>query len=159
MNYAVLKAEISADPKGAEYAGKTNAQIADLLNAPGTETVPRGLVAPAVVLGDLFDVVVGLRQLPDDMAVPNGVPSGMTAAVLKQLLSDIRFVDPINMQAAATQQFLAVLAAYGLMGDASAATRRIQDVSTIAVSRAEKLFGRGVTVTAEDARNAQVGEW
>ncbi len=159
MDYAVLKAEIAGDPKGLGYAGKTDAQIAGLLNAPGTDAIPRGLVAPTVLLGDLFDVVVGLRQLPDDTAVPSGVPSGMTVPVLKQLLSDIKYVDPINMQTTPTQQFLAVLAAYGLMGSASAATARIQDISTVAVSRAEKLLGRGAAVSAEDVRNAEVGEW
>ena len=159
MDYKVLKMEIAGDPKGLGYAGKTDAQIADLLNAAREEAVPRGLVAPTVLLGDLFDVVVGLRQLPDDTAVPNGVPSGMTVPVLKQLLSDIKYVDPINMQATTPQQFLAVLAAYGLMGSADTATARIGDVSTIAVSRAEKLLGRGAAVTAEDVRNGRMGEW
>lgn len=159
MDYTVLKAEIASDPKALGYAGKTDIQIADLLNAPKEEAVPRGLVAPAVLLGDLFDVVVGLRQLPDDTTVPNGVPSGMTVPVLKQLLFDIKYVDPINMQAVTTQQFLAVLAAYGLMGNADAATARIQDVSMIAVSRAEKLLGRSVAVSADDVRNARMGQW
>lgn len=44
MDYSVLKTEITTDPQGKGYAGKTDQQVADLLNAIGTDTKERGVI-------------------------------------------------------------------------------------------------------------------
>lgn len=46
MDYLALKAEIDNDPKGLGYTGKTDQEVADLLNEIGlsNETVDRGVI-------------------------------------------------------------------------------------------------------------------
>ena len=95
------------------YAGKTDAQIAGLLNTPETETIPRGSGGSCGAVGGFVRRGGRTAAVAGRYGDSDGVPGGMTVPVLKQLLEDIKYVDPINMQATTTQQFLSVLAAYG----------------------------------------------
>ena len=53
MDYAALKNEILNDPAGLGYAGKTDGQIADLLNAPGWGFINRDVIPTY----EIFDAI------------------------------------------------------------------------------------------------------
>ena len=146
MDYARLKAEIRDDPKGRGYANKSDAQIADLLNAPGTESMPRGMVDRNTLVGDLAPVVMTLVQ----QAASNPKAAGWLA-IYDRLLAP---KDTVNLQNAVVQQMFAQIAADGFMSVA-----QHDALLNDPASRAQWLLGAGVVVTPDDARNARIGEW
>lgn len=83
---AILLAEITNDPLSLGYSGKTNAQIADLMNAPGSASYD----PPVLIVSDLpvmvpANAVMGIVATLDGMTSPNqSAPNGASVVeVLK----------------------------------------------------------------------------
>ena len=139
MEYARLRSELMADPVALGYAGLTDPQAADRINATDTgRTLPRTAVPASEILG----------------AVDNGAwPS---TAILQDKLRNILSIDPVD---AANDNIRSVIGAIFPAGGTTGATRtRLLALSARTVSRAEEL-GLGV-VTPGDvslARSKQGG--
>ncbi len=146
MDYMRLKAEIRDDPKGLGYAGKSEAQTADMLNAPGVESVARGTVSRNTLIGDLAPVVMTLVQ--QSASSPK---AAAWLAIYDRLLAP---KETVNLQNGVVQQMFAQIAADGYMTVSQQASL-LHDPA----SRAEWLLGQGSVVTARDVHNARTGEW
>lgn len=146
MDYMRLKAEIRDDPKGPGYAGKSEAQTADLLNAPGVESVARGLVSRNTLIGDLAPVVMTLVQ-----QAASNPKAAAWLAIYDRLLAP---KDTVNLQNPVVQQMFAQIAADGYMTVGQQASL-LYDMG----SRAEWLLRQGSVITAQDVHNARTGEW
>lgn len=149
-NYAALKTELQKP----EYEGLTDAEILGILNAPGAARVSRGVVPAAQFLGDLVQVgaTLAIRALPDETPQPEGVP--LTAAQLKALLEDLRYIQEVVTDNATVVAWMQVGMAYGVITE-----EQIDFLTLTPVSLAETMLGRGVEATADDLLNARNGEW
>lgn len=118
MDYARLKAEIAADPVALGYAGKTDQQIADLLNSLTTGRTIQRSVIPA---HEILEATV-----PADWAT-------LTAAE-KQRYQTITGAGQVNLRGANTR--LALAAMFGAGTQTRANLIALQSVT---ISRAEEL--------------------
>jgi hypothetical protein len=77
MDYAVLKTEIDKPA----YAGKTDPEVADMLNAPGPDTAPGGIINARRVLrvptgAELINLTAAKRSLLQLILSPGEVNIG-----------------------------------------------------------------------------------
>jgi hypothetical protein len=124
--YADLKAEIDSDPLGLSYAGKTDAQVANLLNGEDRAVqTPRSVVAASLV----FEAIV-----PGEWA-------SLTAQE-KQRVQTILGMGEVDLSGPNTRASLA--AAFGAGTTTRANLLALQTLSTPR-SRAVEIFGYPVT--------------
>lgn len=138
INLTALAAELGTDPKTLGYAGKSDAQIADLLNTPGlsAETIFKAYT-------DTADVVACI------------VRSEWTALAAgdKQFLTEVILATPklktgdANLRAAVA----------GIFANGTTSRTNLIAAASKSASRAEVLFGEGATVSHQDVATALRG--
>lgn len=134
IELTALKAEIQNDPMGLGYPAGDNPAIAVLLNAVGTETVDRG-----VVNGQEMQMCVVISEYIALSAVARDGWMALISAGDGQ-------VNPADPRVVAQVQ--AIWAAGTETRD------NLQDLQTRLCSRAETLFGAGVSIGHSDVANA-----
>lgn len=145
ISYTALQTEITTDPAAIGYAGKTDAQVAALLNTVRSGTAPDGK-SYTIFRNDIAPKeVVNCIEAADFTAA--------TQLVISKL--ELLFVAaPIDATLANVRTNFS-----NLFSGASATTRTaLAAVAQRNGSRAEVLFGTGVSITEADigiARNGQ----
>ena len=147
IDYKALKLELA----GATYEGKTDVACAALLNAPGTETLQRGVVTRNTLVGDLGALIVSLMEAQAGADAIKAAQATFWLAVYDRLVAP---KDTIDLQNSVVQGFFGNLLAQGFLTQ-SAHDFLLND----SVSRAEKVLGKGTVVTTDDAHNARAGDW
>jgi hypothetical protein len=133
-DYLALKNEILLDPLGLGYSGKTDAQVAALMNgASRPTTTPRTIVAAH----DVYE------------AIDPGEWSALSAA-LKQTITDLLNMGEIDASGTRTRATFG--AAFGA-GSTSRANLLALTTVSVARSRAQEIFG--VAVTDQDITRAR----
>lgn len=139
-----LKTEITTDPLALGYAGKSDAEIADLLNLPrATITIRRANIAPNEVLEAI--------DSRDFDAAPNAIHVAWFESITQ--LRTIRLENDDGSATRALGNLRRLLQA----ADTQGSRTRLAALATRIGSRAEQLLGGGVTVThidVADARNS-----
>lgn len=144
MDYARLQAEIATDPVTLGYAGKTDQQIADLLNSlTTTRTLPRTRV-------DTTEIIGAVSSATPSNAWPT--PASKQESMLLAILS-MPFVDASNAN---------VRAIFGEIfpnaGNTATTRTNLLALGTQTVSRATEL-ALGGAPTALDVNRAKAGVW
>ena len=121
-NYQALSVELTTDPTGLGYAGKTHAEAAALLNGAAVTTQVERTLVPGY---EVWEAIV-----PAEWAA-------LTAGE-KQRVQTIVSMDPINLRGSNTRASLA--AAFG-PGTVTRANLNALQTQTITQSRAEMIFG------------------
>lgn len=138
LNLAALTAEINADPKALGYVGKSDSQIADLLNTPGlsAETIFKAYT-------DTPDVVACI------------VRSEWTAlaAADKQFLAEVILAAPTLKTGDANLR----AAVAGIFANGTTSRANLIAAASKSASRAEVLFGENTTVSHQDVARALRG--
>lgn len=139
INYAALKTELQVDPAGLGYAPHLAAgadqSLADLLNeARQSISIPRATI-PA---HEVWEAIV---------------PAEWTALTAneRQRVQTILSMGEVNVRGTNTRSSLA--AAFGA---GTTSRSNLAALQTRRGSRAEELFGEGITVTSEDIAKARV---
>lgn len=138
VSFAVLASEIASDPRALGFAGKSDFEIATLLNTPGAsaETIFRSYV-------DTEDVVAGIVRSEYDALAAAG-KTYLNEVVLKA--RRVRTGDAtLRSQLAA------------LFGAGTTTRANLTAVASRPASRAEILFGEGVSVSDSDVARALRG--
>lgn len=136
MDYPKLQTEITTDPVPLAYAGKTDQQIADLLNSTTTgRTLPRAQVSK--------------REIFNAIADAEWPTTGILQNKLLVLFSQ-DFVDPTNANARAIIG--------SIFGPATTSRANLLALANRTVSRAEEL-NLGGPVAAIDVNRAKSGVW
>jgi hypothetical protein len=138
VSFAVLASEIASDPRALGFAGKSDFEIATLLNTPGAsaETIFRAYTATE-------DVVAGIVRSEYDSLVAAG----------KTYLNEVVLKAPRVKTGDAT-----IRAQIAALFPAGTQTRaNLTAVASKTASRAEVLFGEGATVTDADVARALRG--
>lgn len=138
INLTTLATELGTDPKTLGYAGKSDSQIADLLNTPGAsvETIFKAYT-------DIADVVACI------------VRAEWTALAVgdKQFLAEVVLAAPrlktgdANLRAAVA----------GIFANGTTSRANLIAAASKQASRAEVLFGEGATVSHQDVAQALRG--
>lgn len=142
VDYNALKSEIETDPTALGYAGKTTGQLVDMLNLPRqTITIRRRDVTPAEVL-EAIDV----RDFVADSTAAGNPGGGLARAWFDSVtqLATVRLVNDDDTNTQVMTNLRRVL------NDTNGSQTRLGNISRRAGSRAEKLFGAGTVVTADD---------
>lgn len=141
MDYTALHNEIVNDPASLGYAASvttgSDAGVAALLNAQSSARISRGVVTTEVFLADMAAQIKAIRS--DN-------PAGVKAAFapLWDLLTIVRTVDYAH---ATVQNALAGMVTYGIGG---LTTAQVSTITTRPCSRAETLWGSGVSISSND---------
>lgn len=140
----ILKTEITTDPLALGYAGKSDAEIADLLNLlRATITIRRANIAPNEVLEAI--------DSRDFETAPNAIHVAWFESITQ--LRTIRLENDDGSATRALGNLRRLLQA----ADTQGSRTRLAALATRIGSRAEQLLGGGVVVThidVADARNA-----
>lgn len=144
MIYEALRAEVTADPVTLGYAGKTDQQIADLLNATNTgRTLARTHV-------DTWELIGAVQSGTPSAAWP--APASKQESMLLAIMG-LSFVDVSNPN---------IRAIFGEIfpnsGNTATTRANLLALSTRAASRADEL-NLGGAVTALDVNRAKAGVW
>ena len=138
MIYETLRAEVLNDPAALGYAGKTDQQVADLLNSLTTNrTIPR----TQVPVSELFSAI-------DNGAWP-------TTALTQDKLAAVPNMQVIDASNANTRSIIGSI--FPNSGATAATNARLQALATRTVSRATELGLEAVT--ALDVNRARAGVW
>lgn len=135
ISYLVLASEIASDPRGLGFAGRSDYDIASLLNVPGGsgETIFRSYV-------DTEDIVAGIVRAEYDALAAAG-KTYLNEVVLKA--RRVKTGDAtLRGQVAA------------LFGAGTTTRANLTAVASRPASRAEVLFGEGVSVSDSDVVRA-----
>lgn len=140
----ILKTEITTDPLALGYAGKSDAEIADLLNLlRATITIRRANIAPNEVLEAI--------DSRDFETAPNAIHVAWFESITQ--LRTIRLENDDGSATRALGNLRRLLQA----ADTQGSRARLAALAKRIGSRAEQLLGGGVTVThidVADARNS-----
>jgi hypothetical protein len=131
-----LASEINADPRALGYAGKTNVQVAALLNTPGLAAADAKLNAGIVKTSVLISAVVGSEF------------GALTAANqnLCQMYFGVAELDTSNVNVRAGLG--------GIFGVGTATRANLLAAVDRTPSRAEALFGAGFSIDQRDVSAA-----
>lgn len=148
INYLALQSEITTDPAALGYAGKTDDQIAVLLNTIGSGTAADGKSYT------IFRNDIAAKEVVQAIESADFISGTILTQLLTSKLQILLSAVPIDATLANVRaNFM------GIFNGASVTTKNA--MSALAQrngSRAEVLFGTGVTLTATDigiARNGQ----
>lgn len=142
MDYKALQQEINADPVTLGYAGKSDAQIATILNDGTLRSVNRDIVQGYEIVGCIVSA--------DLSAIPNTIAGQM---MITRLMLICSASGGVNIRNANTRQILT-----DLFSSASAATKNaLLALQAQTVSRATEL-GLGA-VSVVDVTRAKSGVW
>lgn len=144
MDYTALKAEITNDPVVLGYAGKTDQQIADLLNSLATaRTLARTQVNTTEIIG-------AIQAVPPSLAWPTTATKQESMLIA---LLGMPFVDASNAN---------IKAMFGEIfpnsGNTATTRTNLLALGSRTVSRADEL-GLGGIVLALDVNRAKAGLW
>lgn len=131
-----LASEINTDPRALGYAGKTNVQVAALLNTPGLAVADAKLNAGIVKTSALISGVVGSEFAALSVANQN----------LCQLYFGVAELDTSNANVRAGLG--------GIFGVGTATRTNLLAAVDRAPSRAETLFGAGFVIDQRDVSAA-----
>jgi hypothetical protein len=138
ISLATLATEINTDPKTLGYTGKSDSQIADLLNTPGAsaETIFKAYT-------DTPDVVACIVR-----AEWTALAAGDKQFLAEVILAAARVkTGDANLRAAVA----------GVFANGTTSRANLIAAASKAASRAEALFGEGVTVSHQDVAQALRG--
>lgn len=133
---AILQTEINTDPQSLGYAGKTNPEIADLLNTAGlsSETVDVGIIN-----GQELSMAVEISEYLSLSAPARDAWNTILSAGDGQInVGDSRVVSQIG----------------AIWGPATTTRANLLALKTRVCSRAEALFGSGIAVSMFDVAEA-----
>jgi len=159
LDYTALRTEVSTDPAGLGYAGKTQGQVRDLLNTPGNLLAPPQPWTKDVRYVPLAALLIyaGLTSLFDALSTAAG-NTALTAAqrsaahaalTIFQAGAPLDTHDPRIFGTGPTPAGIVdVLAA--LPGVPATLKADLLGLAQVPASRAEALFGPGTTVTLDD---------
>jgi hypothetical protein len=138
IDYAVLKTEMDTDPKSLGYAGKSNPEVADLINTVGLsgEEVDVGIIdgqelSKAVIISEYTALSNAERQ---------GWATILSAGDGQVDIDDSRVVDQIG----------------AIWGAGTTTRANLLALRKRSASRAEVLFGVGVAVSKFDVAEARL---
>ena len=138
-----LKAEIDTDPKNLGYAGLKDEPVAALLNEIGLSVPPEILPNTSVAVKDVLDAVDGSELSAVNI---NGLQFFLSRLQTASGSIDISQGSPIKGQ----------VAAIFTVGNAPNSRTALDALKTREASRAEILFGSGVTVSYMDVGTARL---
>lgn len=138
MDYAVLKNEITTDPK---YAGKSNDEIVELLNAKIAQVPTTRMVTARAIMAELGPTM-GAAILEKLSALGATIPAVKWAMIFLQQDSGIDLGHP------STQAQLDALQAGGALTDAE--VLGLKHMALRDISRCEQIFGLNTSVGAGD---------
>lgn len=144
MDYAALHAELETGPLSAECTGKSDAEIADMMNASRFPGVRSRFISARTILAELADGAVILDKL--EAAAP-GIPP------LKWAMRFLSGETGIDIGHAGTRTNIEMLEAGGILNDAE--RDALLAMAACTVSRAE-VAGFG-TITPGDVSRALRG--
>lgn len=135
INYTTLATEINTDPKSLGYAGKSDEQIAILLNTPGAsgETIFKAYTATE-------DIVAGIVRAEYD---------ALTAANKDYLTSVVLRASRLATGNATLRAQIAAI-----FGAGTTTRTNLTNAASKSASRAEVLFGESATVSNADVARA-----
>lgn len=135
INYPALLTEITTDPRTLGYAGKSDSQIADLLNTPGAsaETIFKAYT-------DTADVVAGIVR----------TEWNSLAAQEKQFLDLLCGSPKLKTGDANLRTSMA-----GIFANGTTSRANLIAAASKPAARAEVLFGEGTTVSHLDVARAR----
>lgn len=138
INLTALAAELNADPKTLGYTGKSDAQIADLLNTPGasSETIFKAYT-------DTADIVACIVR----------AEWTALAAADKQFLTEVVLAAP-KLKTGDSNLRSAVA---GIFAAGTTSRANLTAAASKQATRAEALFGENTTVSHQDVARALRG--
>ena len=140
-----LDTELTTDPVGLGYAGKTHAEQADLINSLETgRTVPNNIEIKATELYELFDPTEY-----DNVLDPVATPDANTREKNSRLIGHMLVMPDINLGGANLAAQIATV-----FGVGSTTYGAFNPKRTRIASRTEELFGEGIKITPSDVANA-----
>ncbi len=141
--YAELKTEIETDPESLGYTGQNDEVVAALINRAGLSFPPEMLPNTSVTVNDVMDAIDGSELAAVDT---NGLQFFLMRMQASGGSVDISSGSPIIGQ----------VAAIFTVTDAPNSRAALNALTTREASRAEILFGSGVSVTYMDVGTARL---
>jgi len=139
-DYVILNTEITTDPESLGYAGKTDPEVADLLNTIGL-VAPAEKVDVGVLNGQELSMAVEITEyVALNAASRDGWNTILSAGDGQVDVDDQRVVDQIA----------------AIWGAGTTTRANLLALKTRPCSRAETLFGRGVSIHHLDVAQARV---
>lgn len=156
IDYSALKSEITTDPKSLGLAGKSDAEMASLLNAPNAAFMAVNPLLPLTALG-IWAAKTGVRAKVEQAALNNVSPVQSPCLAIRDLLVTMNG-PPFDVSNADNQAMVAALVSAGVM-TAEQQTELAALGNKSPASRAEVLFGVDTIISERDVGLARNNLW